>query len=148
MTPEYDEETPEPNELIDTISVLLPLRQRKLARLKRVLMAEKARLKEMEADLKRGQNQLLLFRQAYQETTNAFTTYHTGVLMLHEKLHQTLEAEKATRGRLLKQDEENQTLITQISSQTDTIHEAQHAVEICQREIEKLEYILEEKELM
>jgi len=148
VTPIFEDEIIEPDPLREAIELLLPLRERKLSRLKRKLAEEKETLKQLQASLKKGEGMLILFRQKYQQCLDDFTHYHTGVVLLHEKLHQTLEKEQVTRGRLLQQDEANQQLIDQITQQTERIEEAEHAVKNGQREIEKLEYILEEKEML
>ena len=144
--PESDDEIAEPNPLIDTIEILLPLRSRKLSRLKRKLMEEKRALVEMERELKKGEDKLILFRQRYKQSLDDFNHHHTGVVLLHEKLHLTLEAEKLTRGRLLRQEEDNHTLTQRIIEQQEIIEAADRDVKACQGEIDKLEYILEEKE--
>ena len=148
MTPMFEDEIIEPDPLREAIELLLPLRERKLSRLKRKLAEEKETLKQLQASLKKGEGMLILFRQKYQQCLDDFTHHHTGVVLLHEKLHQTLEKEQVTRGRLLQQDEANQQLIDQITQQTQRIEEAEQAVKNGQREIEKLEYILEEKEML
>jgi len=144
----FEDEHTEPDPLLEAIHFLIPLRERKLSRLKRQLSEEKQKLKTLEAELKKGQGMLILFRQKYQQCLDDFTQHHTGVVLLHEKLHQTLEKEHVTRGRLLQQEEANHQLTEQIIEQTQRIEEAERAVKNGQREIDKLEYILEEKEML
>jgi len=148
VTPLFEEEFSEPDPLLEAINFLLPLRERKLSRLKRTLSEEKLKLKTLQGELTKGEGILILFRQKYQQCLDDFTHHHTGVVLLHEKLHQTLEKEQVTRGRLLQQEEANHKLTEQIIKQTQRIEEAERAVRNGQREIEKLEYILEEKEML
>jgi len=148
MLPDYDDDIPADTPLLSTVNLLLPLRERKLFRLTRVLREEKQTLKALEQDLNAGEKRLARFRLTYKDALDDFNKHHTGVILLHEKLHQALEEERGARTRLLKQEEDNQGLTERIVKQRDVISEAQENIETCQREIEKLEYILEQKELM
>ncbi|NIG12934.1 hypothetical protein F3J37_01560 [Pantoea sp. Al-1710] len=149
MLPDYDEEKERADyELLKTATMLLPLRERKLAKLKNALTAENKKLKNLKHDLKIGQRRLNKFRDQYKEALDDFTKHHTGVVMMHEKLFQTLENEKMARTKLLKQEEDNAGKMDAISQQLEVIGSAQTDIENCQREIEKLEYILEQKDLM
>lgn len=148
MQPEFEEEENQPDELIDTVEILLPIREQKLIRLKRTLRQEKDRLREMNQDLKQGEQRLSLFREKYKKSLADFSTNHTGVILQHEKLLRTLEAERLSRSRLLKQESDNQSLAERITQQMEVIDKAGEAVLVCQKEIEKLEYILEEKDMI
>ncbi|PPC63848.1 hypothetical protein C1Y41_04175 [Pantoea sp. ICBG 1758] len=144
MMQPFEDEIPTENELKKILDTLLPLRERKLRRLKRELCEHESLLRSLQIDLKKGEKRLVLFREQYQTAINEFANHHTGVVLLHEKLHRTLEKEKVVRNRLLKQESDNHDLITLIADQIILVDNARESVTACQREIEKLEIIIEE----
>jgi len=146
MFNEQEEFDRKESELVKTVEFLLPLRQRKLIALKKQVNQEDAELKALHRRYRKGLKRVKQFREAYQACIEEFTLYHTGVVMLNEKLHQTLQHEKDARQKVLKQDADNQALVLEIEKQTHALALAKGEVDACQAEIEKLEYILEQKE--
>lgn len=135
------------NELHKTAKILLPLHERQLGRLKKTLRDEELNLRTMKRNLRTGERRLVKCRSVYQECLDDFANHHTGVILLHEKLHQTLEAEKRARTKLLDQEAENQTMTAEITRQVELVDHTKKSIKACQKQIDKFEYILEQEDL-
>jgi len=136
------------NEIAKTALVILPLRERKLVKLKNRLKEENARLAKLHKLMKKGERRLTIYRHQYKNAIEDFAKHHTGVILMHEKLFQTLEAEKLCRANLMNQEAENQEVAEHILKQGILIESINKEIKDCQKEIEKIEVILSEKGLL
>lgn len=140
------DDSPQFREIKANVDVLLPIRGLRLIRLKNTLREEETTLRQLNREYQTGLRRLDRKREAYKKTIDEFAQFHTGVILIQEKLHQTLEAEKVARDLVLKQEAENYDMAMQIDNQTSVVEEAKAAVKVCQSDIEKLEYIKVQKD--
>lgn len=142
------EQSPQFRRLKENVETLLPIRKRKLISLKGELKKQEKQLKFLHREYRKGERRLETRRQFYLKAMEDFKAFHTGVILVQEKLHQGLQNEKHHRDRLLKQEKENEAIALEITEQEKRVDAAKREVNQCQADIDKLEYILEQRDFV
>jgi len=134
------------NNLLPTVKTLLPVRNRKLKRLENELREQQLILLNLKERLRTGEEKLSAFREEYKKCLEEFSLYHTGVVLLQEQLHQVLRKESRIREKLLEQEKENYETVIEIDSKETFIEEMKKEIQPLLREIEKLDYLMNEQD--
>lgn len=149
MRRHIDAETPaEPDlqaeELHRILKVLLPIRKQRLSRSERMQRAEAAKLAVCHQALSAGELQLTEQQQHYSTASQLVNAQHVGQTEALSKLREALNDEQTRRGAV--QHQQGQLLHLDADRQLQQQHNesAQRDVLLRQREVEKVEYLLQQ----
>ena len=131
--------------LQEALHILLPIRRQRLRRSEQKQREQQQLLSQQNQSLVQGEQLALGQQQAWQQSQADFVEHHTGVLQPLNVLQLGIEQEQSCRLALVQQQLHNQQLVQQIEQQQENVHSARQDVQRCQREVEKLEYLLEQQ---
>ncbi len=133
-------------ELRHVLKVLLPIRKQRLSRSERQQRQQEKQLQQCQQDCLNGEQTLQQQRQHYLETVAAFAPQHQGKKQPMNLLRGALDNEQSERDGVLRQQQQLITLDAAALAQQARVNEAQQTVKCCQRDVEKIEYLLTQNE--
>ena len=136
---------PQQQALQDMLQVLLPIRQRRLRRSQQQQRKQEQALVQQQRILQQGEQQLLVQRQQYQQSQSDFADRYTGTVHAQWEVQQGLEDEQSHRQQMLQQQSHTQQLSQQVTAQQENLTRAKQDVQLCQRAVEKVEYLLQQR---
>jgi|SRR5471030_216431 len=149
MRRHIDAETPpEPDlqaeELHRILKILLPIRKQRLSRSERMQRAEAAKLVASQQALNAGEQQLLEQQQHYSTASELVNAQHVGQTEALSTLRKALNDEQSRRGAVQQQHHQVRQLGADHQTQQQHNDRAQRDVLLRQREVEKVEYLLQQ----
>ncbi|MCU5773676.1 type III secretion system protein [Erwiniaceae bacterium BAC15a-03b] len=125
-----------------TFALLLPIRRQRLNRSERAQREQERALQAADSQSAAAQQQLARHQQHYQQLRDSFAAGLQQQENLRQELHQERQAGEAVLG----QKRELINCQQQQSDQQQRLSEAQQETRSRQRELEKLEYLMQESE--
>ncbi|RWR00983.1 hypothetical protein ED28_16165 [[Pantoea] beijingensis] len=149
MRRHIDPETPpEPDlqaeELQRILKILLPIRKQRLSRSERVQRAEAAKLVACDRALIEGEQQLVGQRQEYRTVNTMVEEQYVGRTEALSTLRNVLNKEQTSHQMVLQQEIHLVQLDADRQQQQQKNENAQRDVALRQREVEKVEYLLQQ----
>jgi len=149
MRRHIDAETPpEPDlqaeELHRILKVLLPIRKQRLSRSERLQRAEAAKLVACDHALSAGEVKLTEHREHYSTASELVDAQHVGQTEALNQLRKALNDEQSRRLAVLQQQHQLVQLDADRQQQQQQNENAQRDVTLRQREVEKVEYLLQQ----
>lgn len=147
MRRHIDVETPHSSDpqlvaLEQVLNTLLPIRRRRLRHCEREQRQLEQQLQRCQAAVEEG-NQLLEEKKiGYLQLRNDFVPRHAGITRPLNDLRKTLDVEKTNHAGVIQQIQHTHRLQEEVQQQQARLNDAQLAVQRCQRDIEKMEYLL------
>lgn len=134
-------------ELQKILKVLLPIRKQRLSRSERQQRQQEHALQQCQQALREGEEKLADDRQHYQATTAAFLPDHQGKETAPGALNSALDGEQQQREEMLRQQQQLSVLESAARQQQARSEEALREVQRCQRDVEKINYLLQNSEV-
>lgn len=152
MRRHVDAETPPEDdaqaiELQKILKVLLPIRKQRLSRSERQQRQQEQQLLLSQQALSKGEQKLADDQQRYQMTTAAFLPAHQGKDISLIALNGAIDDEKQQRNDMLHQQQQVEILDSATQKEQLRSEEALRNVQRCQRDVEKIEYLLQNSEI-
>jgi multidrug resistance efflux pump len=140
--------SPDPQQvsLEQVLNTLLPIRRRRLRHCEREQRQHEQHLRRCQQAVELGEQQLAEQKIGYLQLRNDFVPQHAGVTQPLNDLRETLDVEKTTRAGVIQQIQRTQQLQEEVQQQQARLNDAQLAVQRCQRDIEKMEYLLNQNQ--
>lgn len=132
--------------LEQVLTTLLPIRRRRLRQREREQRQHEQQLKRCREAVERGNDLLEEKKIGYLQLRNDFVPQHAGVIQPLNDLRETLDAEKNNRAGVIQQIQQTHRLQEEAEQQEERLTAAQLAVQRCQRDIEKMEYLLNQNQ--
>ncbi|QKJ86339.1 hypothetical protein PMPD1_1380 [Paramixta manurensis] len=133
-------------ELHNVLKVLLPIRKQRLSRSERLQRQQQQQLQVCHQQHHDGEQLLQGQSQRYQETVAAFVPQHQGKIEPLNELRDALQTEQQQRDDVLRQRQQIVVLENATQAQQQRVDEALQVVQRCQRDVEKIEYLLQNNE--
>ena len=133
-------------ELHKVLQVLLPIRQQRLRRSERQQRQQAQHLQQCQQAQQIGEQQLADHALRYQATSAAFLPQHQGQQTALQALKSAIEDEQQQRDDMLRQQQQVETLAAASRQQQARSEAAVRHVQRCQRDVEKIEYLLQHSE--
>lgn len=133
---------PREQELQRVLSVLLPIRKQRLNRSERLQRKQKQQLQQSQQTYHHSTQQLQQSQQRYQQTVDAFAEAHQGKSEPQSQLYDAINTEQRQRTDMLSQQQQVTLLQQDMQKQQLLTDDAQREVQRNQRDVEKIEYLL------
>lgn len=134
-------------ELQRTLNLLLPVRRQRLSRSERQQRAQEQALQSLVDETRQTEQRLTEKRSVYQQIRTAFMQKNGGIQQEKFLLERALQAEQQAAGLV---DNERLTLhqlAQQQVEQQQRVEQARQETRLRQRDVEKLEYLLQQNEV-
>ncbi|AIR65718.1 hypothetical protein [Cedecea neteri] len=140
--------SPDPQQvaLEQMLTLLLPIRRRRLRRCESEHRQHEQQLRRCQQAVEQGEQQLAEQKIGYLQLRNDFVPQHAGVMQPLNDLRETLDVEKSSRAGVIQQIQHTHQLQEEVQQQQERLTAAQSAVQRCQRDIEKMEYLLNQNQ--
>lgn len=132
--------------LEQVLNTLLPIRRRRLRHCEREQRQHEQQLQRCRVAVEDGHQRLEEKKIGYLQLRNDFVPQHAGVTQPLNDLRETLDVEKTTRAGVIQQIQHTHQLQEEVQQQQARLNDAQLAVQRCQRDIEKMEYLLNQNQ--
>lgn len=144
--PDYDENA-DGEMLARTLNLLLPIRRQRLSRSERQQREAEKALRALDAKTTEAEQQLRQKQHDYQQRRDAFATENCGKHQAKYRLERAIEQEQQAAGRVDAVRQTLQQLAQQRAAQAEQVALAQQETRQRQRDVEKLDYLLQQKEV-
>jgi len=134
-------------ELQRTLNLLLPIRRQRLSRSERQQRAEEQALQAVVEETQQTEQRLTEKRGAYQQIRATFMQNNGGVQQQKFLLERALQTEQQAAEQVDNERLSLHQLAQQQSEQQQRLEQAQQETRLRQRDVEKLEYLLEQNEV-
>lgn len=134
-------------ELHRTLHLLLPIRRQRLSRSERQQRAQEQALQAVLEETCQTERRLTEKREAYQQLRATFMQTNGGVQQQKFLLERALQAEQQAAELVDSERLNLHQLAQQKVEQQQRVEQAQQETRLRQREVEKLEYLLEQSEV-
>lgn len=140
--------SPDPQQvaLEQVLTLLLPIRRRRLRRCESEQRQNEQQLRRCQQAVEQGEQQLAEQKIGYLQLRNNFVPQHAGITKPLNDLRETLDVEKSSRAGVIQQIQHTHQLQEEVQQQQARLTAAQSAVQRCQRDIEKMEYLLNQNQ--
>lgn len=132
--------------LEQVLNTLLPIRRRRLRHCEREQRQHEQQLQRCRVAVEEGHQRLEEKKIGYLQLRNNFVPQHAGITQALNDLRETLDVEKTTRAGVIQQVQHTQQLQEEVQQQQARLNDVQLAVQRCQRDIEKIEYLLNQNQ--
>ena len=132
--------------LNQVLNTLLPIRRRRLRRCEREQHEQECQLTRTRDAAGKSRQLLEEKKLGYLQLREAFVPQYSGVIQPLNDLRETLDVEKTTRAGVIQQIQHTHQLQEEAQQQQARLNDAQLAVQRCQRDIEKMEYLLNQNQ--
>lgn len=134
-------------ELHRTLNLLLPIRRQRLSRSERQQRIQEQALHAVEDETRQTEQRLTEKRSDYQQIRATFMQNNGGVQQQKFLLERALQAEQQAAERVDNERLNLHQLAQQKVEQQQRVAQAQQETRLRQRDVEKLEYLLEQNEV-
>lgn len=134
--------------LAQAFALLLPIRRQRLRRSERLQREAEQALRETERHTAQTEQQLDEAQQAYQALREGFAEHHQAGVQKQEHLMEGLAHERQANDAVSGQRNQLQQYRHQHVTQQQQMQHAQQQTRARQREVEKLEYLIEHSEAL
>lgn len=134
-------------ELHRTLNLLLPIRRQRLSRSERQQRAEEQALQAVIEETHQTEQRLAEKRGAYQQIRATFMQNNGGVQQQKFLLERALQSEQQAAEQVDNERLSLHQLAQQQIEQQQRVEQAQQETRLRQRDVEKLEYLLEQNEV-
>ncbi|ORM69896.1 hypothetical protein HA48_18525 [Pantoea wallisii] len=135
-------------ELQKILQVLLPIRKQRLSRSERQQRQQEQKLQLCQQAQRMGEQQLADHSRRYQTTSAAFLPQHQGKQTPLHALNAAIEDEQQKRDDMQQQQQQVERLASASLQQQAHSEAALCHVRRCQRDVEKIEYLLQNSEVI
>lgn len=132
--------------LEQVLNTLLPIRRRRLRHCEREQRQHEQQLQRYHDDAEQSNQALAEKKIGYLQLRNDFVPQHAGITQPLNDLRETLDVEKSSRAGVIQQIQQTHQLHEKVQQQQERVTAAQLAVQRCQRDIEKMEYLLNQNQ--